>query len=293
MVGSRTGAHTLGGGFPVPRFRLWGGFTIPPSSRFQLPPRQTQHADVPHCAFLRVSCGGLWDLSPWERFRLRPPHPVVVQQPQGVIQPPPPPPLPAEALAVPCTHSTTRTVQPSPSHISSVAGLADSWAPLSSRPCLPFVGGVTNSRVPSLHRHSPASPLLRTPPPPSHLQSLSRGLRFYDVPCSLDFAMGRGGLLQLHDTSLSPCCRFHPAGVTNRTSQVTIGSAVFAFTGAGSTSRASHFRGHYCVRLRCGPVTRSHPEDGLVDGLQKFGFPPPCHPSYKAPDFSLGGTDSR
>ena len=29
-VGSRTGARTLGGGFPVPHFRLWGGFTVPP-----------------------------------------------------------------------------------------------------------------------------------------------------------------------------------------------------------------------------------------------------------------------
>ena len=103
-VGSRTGARTVGGGFPDEFFRLLGGFTVPPWPRFQLPPRQTQHAVFPHCAFLLVSCEGLWDLSDWERFLLRPTHPVVVEQPQGVVQPPPTPPLPAEAFSVPCTH---------------------------------------------------------------------------------------------------------------------------------------------------------------------------------------------
>src|SRR5262249_49786737 len=50
--------------------------------------------------------------------------------------------------------------------------------------------GVTNSRVPSFHGHSPASPLLRPPPPPSHLQSISRGRRLYDLPCSAVFTAG-------------------------------------------------------------------------------------------------------
>ena len=45
---------------------------------------------------------------------------------------------------------------------------------MSCRPCLPCVRGIANSRVPSLHRHYPASALLRTPPPPSHLRSISR-----------------------------------------------------------------------------------------------------------------------
>src|SRR5580700_6804326 len=50
----------------------------------------------------------------------------------------------------------------------------------------------------------------------------------------------------------------------------------------GSAPGASHLRGHLCVRLRYGPVTRSHPYGDVVDGLQVIGFPPPCHPSYKA-----------
>ena len=43
-----------------------------------------------------------------------------------------------------------------------------------------------------------------------------------------DFAAGREGLLQLCVTSLSPCCRFHPAGVTYRLSQITVRHALFA-----------------------------------------------------------------
>src|SRR5229473_8623416 len=91
-------------GFQSGSFAMPGGFTVPPAPRFQPPPRQTQRADFPHGAFLLGACEGLWDLSHWERFRLRPTHPIVVKQPQSVIQPPPPPPLPAEALSVPCTH---------------------------------------------------------------------------------------------------------------------------------------------------------------------------------------------
>src|SRR4029453_5433651 len=97
-VGSRAGAPAVGGGFPVPLFRLRDGFTIPPWPRFQPPPRQTQRADFPHCAFLLASHQGLWDLSCWERFRplswALPP--VVLEQAQVLVEPLPTPPLPAE-----------------------------------------------------------------------------------------------------------------------------------------------------------------------------------------------------
>ena len=96
-VGSRAGAPAVGGGFPVPLFRLRSGFTVPPWPRFQPPPRQTQRAVFPHCAFLLVSCEGLWDLSRWERFRLWPTDPIAVKQAQALLQPLPTPPLPAEA----------------------------------------------------------------------------------------------------------------------------------------------------------------------------------------------------
>src|SRR5208283_2064398 len=75
------------------------------------------------------------------------------------------------------------------------------------------VGDATSSRAPLLHGNFSASPLLRTRPPPSRLRSTSRLHRLYDLPCSGDFAPGRGGLLQLLGMSLPPCCRFHPAEV--------------------------------------------------------------------------------
>src|SRR3984893_12780544 len=40
------------------------------------------------------------------------------------------------------------------------------------------------------------------------------------LPCSADFATGRGGFLQLLSASLPSCCRFYPARVDRRFSQV-------------------------------------------------------------------------
>src|SRR5438034_2177117 len=55
----------------------------------------------------------------------------------------------------------------------------------------PYVGGVANGRVPSLHGHYSASSLVRTHPPPSRLRPTSRGCRLYGLPCSGDFSPGR------------------------------------------------------------------------------------------------------
>lgn len=72
---------------------------------------------------------------------------------------------------------------------------------------------IANSRAPLLHRRYPASPLVRTHPPPPRLQPTSRGRRLYGLLCSGDFAPGRDGLLQLPGLFLSTCRRFHPAKV--------------------------------------------------------------------------------
>jgi hypothetical protein len=85
-------------------FDLCGGFLVPPWPRCQLTPRQTQHADFPHCAFLFASCEGLWDLLCWERFPPWPLDPVVVEQPEPLVQPLPTPPLPTKAPEFPGTH---------------------------------------------------------------------------------------------------------------------------------------------------------------------------------------------
>src|ERR1700752_2583507 len=76
--------------------------------------------------------------------------------------------------------------------------------------------------------HYSASSLLRTQPPPPRLRPTSRGRRLYGLPCSGDFAPGRGGLLQLLSMSLSPCRRFHPAEVNSRISQFSVGHSAFA-----------------------------------------------------------------
>src|SRR5437879_3410932 len=46
--------------------------------------------------------------------------------------------------------------------------------------------------------------------------------------CSADFATGRGGLLQLLGISLSSCCRYYPARVSRRISQIATFHAAFA-----------------------------------------------------------------
>jgi hypothetical protein len=129
--------------------------------------------------------------------------------------------------------------------------------------------------------HYSASSLVRTPPPPSPLRPTSRVLRLYGLPCSGVFAPGGGGLLQLRSASLSPCCRYHPAGVEYRASQPTTLHAAFTLRKRArppvlppfGASGASTFRGHLCVRLRCGPVTRGHPYDDPVRWASGHWFP--------------------
>ena len=139
-----------------------------------------------------------------------------------------------------------------PSQVLQTAGRFYHVAPASH-----FDQGTAPSRVPLLHRHYPASSLIRTHPPPSRLRPTSRGHRLYGLPCSANFLAGRGGLLQLLGMSLSPCCRYHPAGVKCRFSQPAALHAAFALRIGGSASGATLFRGHLCVHSRYGPVTRS------------------------------------
>jgi hypothetical protein len=70
--------------------------------------------------------------------------------------------------------------------------------------------------------------------------------------------------------SLSPCCRSHPARETHRVSQLPMSLIAFTLVVAGSASGARHFRGHLCVRLRCGPVTRHHPVMMLSMGFRSL-----------------------
>src|SRR5271166_3746931 len=123
-----------------------------------------------------------------------------------------------------------------------------------------MIRDATSSRAPLLHGYYSASPLLRTRPPPSRLRSTSRLCRLYDLPCSGDFAPGRGGLLQLLGMSLSPCCRFHPAEVKEPHRSDFGSPCCLRPTVAGSALGATHFRGHIRVYFHYGPVTRRLPE---------------------------------
>ena len=103
------------------------------------------------------------------------------------------------------------------------------------------------------------------------------------------FVSGRGGLLQLPCTSWSPCCRYHPVGGEDRISPFQSPLQPSPITRGLGLRGHIPFRGHLCVRLRYGLGTRRHPNGDAVDGLQDIGFPPPCHPSYRAWTLALAG----
>src|SRR5262245_24493283 len=149
-----------------------------------------------------------------------------------------------------------------------------------------------SSRALSLHGRYSASSLLRAHPPPSRLRSTSRFSRLYDLPCSGDFAPGRGGLRQFLGMSLSPCCRFHPAEVAMpRRSDFGIPCCLRP-SDAGSALGSSHFRGHIYVHCRYGPATRGLPKGDLVDGLQDFRILVSRHPAIQTTGlltFALAG----
>ena len=163
-------------------------------------------------------------------------------------------------------------------------------------PASRVVGGITGSRVPWLHGSYPASPLLRTPPPPSASSA--------DFPAVAGYTTYLAPPISRRDEEgfsscvTRPCHRavtIHPAGVTDSSqpdySAVMLPSP-YRCNGLGLRGSVT-FGATSCVRFRYGPVTRRHPEDDVVDGLQRFSFLPPCHPSYKVSGFYLGGTDSR
>src|SRR6202051_2932131 len=108
----------------------------------------------------------------------------------------------------------------------------------------PYVGDIANGRATSLRGHYSASSLLRAQPPPSRLRPTSRFRRLYGLPCSDDFAPGRGGLLQLLSMSLSPCCRFHPAEAKHPYRSVFGCSCDLRPPVEGSALGDTHFRGH-------------------------------------------------
>jgi hypothetical protein len=118
------------------------------------------------------------------------------------------------------------------------------------------------------------------------------GIPGYTVSCSADFSSGRGGSLQLLSVSLSSCCRFNPARVNRRVSQSATIHAVFALRKGAQPLGLPLFEATSACTFVTARCLAHHPEDGFVDRLRKFAFPPPRYPSYEASDFCLGGSTS-
>ena len=103
---------------------------------------------------------------------------------------------------------------------------------------------------------------------------------------------GRGGLLQLLGMSLPPCCRFHPAEVTNRISQISVRHAAFALRMRARPSNLFNFEAKFAFTVVTARRLVNLPKGDLVDRLQGLGSPPPCYPNYGASDCYPGKTDS-
>jgi hypothetical protein len=150
-------------------------------ARFQPPPRRTERADFQHSALLPASQQSLCDVSSRRALSILANQPV--STPHSLLPPP-----------------------SSPCRISPVFRSCRLPGVFIIRPCLPTATGLRCSRAPWLPEHYSGSSLLRAHPPPSRRQPLSRFSRLYDLPCSTDFAVGRGRFLQLLGLPLSPCC---------------------------------------------------------------------------------------
>src|SRR5580704_8503416 len=95
------------------------------------------------------------------------------------------------------------------------------------------------------------------------------------------FMTGRGGLLQLLNMSLLPCCPYHPAGVFCRLGQPATVSCCLRPERGGSASGSNLFRGHLWVYFRYGPVTRSPSLRWLCRSASSASFPPRIRPKLR------------
>src|SRR5207344_1585994 len=108
----------------------------------------------------------------------------------------------------------------------------------------PYVGDIANGKAPSLRGHYSASSLLRTQPPPSRLRPTSRFRRLCGLPCSDDFAPGRGGLLPVAYHVLVTVLSLPPRRGEHPYRSVFGCSCGLRPLVEGSALGDTHFRGH-------------------------------------------------
>ena len=135
------------------------------------------------------------------------------------IQPPPTPPLPAEPYASAFALAYSLRLRSC-----RLMGAFVIW------PLPPFLS--EELQAAGSLRSTGVTPLPRYYEPhryPLVFDRLPGGLRLYGLPCCRRFLGGTRRASPVARTRpVSPCCHFHPAGVTNRLSQVTVRHAVFA-----------------------------------------------------------------
>jgi hypothetical protein len=137
-----------------------------------------------------------------------------------------------------------------------------------------------NSRAPSLRGHYPASSLLRARPPPSRRQPISRttGYTAYPAP-PISRRDEEGFSFDLTCPGRRAVARTPPEG-SRRVSQTATVPAAFAQKARAQPPELGSFEATLAFTHVTARLLAHHPSDGLVDGLQGFGFLPPCHPSY-------------
>ena len=113
------------------------------------------------------------------------------------------------------------------------------------------------------------------------------------LSCSVRFlGQDEEGFSSRFRVSLPSCCRYYPARVARRSSQICDAPCCLRPTAEGSTSGASHFRGHFCVHFRYGPMARSPSlKMALSIGFRKEVSLLSCYSSYEASDCYLGELD--
>ncbi len=140
-----------------------------------------------------------------------------------------------------------------------------------------------------LHRQYPASSLLQAPPPPSRLRLISQRAGYRaDLPPGIS-PWDKEGFSRCF---VCPCSR---AVALTPPEWSGVSALVRLPIQSSSYGQGLDLRGSILSRLplrslslRPGnSLTILH--DGFVDGLQRLGFSPRCHPSYRAPALTLVG----
>jgi len=151
-----------------------------------------------------------------------------------------------------------------------------------------------NSRAPSLHGSCPASSLLRTRPPPSRLQPLSRGMPVIRPTLLRRFLDGTRTASPVAQRILVTVLPLPPRRSESTRRSGFVDPCCLRSNTESSTSGVHFVSGPPVGSLALRPGdSLTIPKMALSVGFRSFGFPPVCDSSYRAPDSCPGGTRSR